>query len=68
MLSEQEGCPLLGCIPFDDAMTGGDAGTPAVVDRPQGVAAAAFRDIADRVIETLAIPPAGAVVAGEEGA
>lgn len=67
-LSEQEGCPLLGSVPFEDAtMTGGDAGTPAVVDRPEGGTARAFRGIANLVMESLAIAPVGAAFAGKEG-
>ena len=48
-------------------MTGGDACTPAAVDRPGGDTARAFRGIADHVMEALAIVPAGAAFAGEEG-
>lgn len=69
VLSQQEGCPLLGCVPFEDAtMTGGDAGTPAVVDRPEGDTARVFRGIADRVLEAFGIALASAVSAGREGA
>ncbi|HKJ03139.1 MAG TPA: P-loop NTPase, partial [Longimicrobiales bacterium] len=69
MLSDQEECPLLGRVPFEDAtMTGGDSGAPAVMDRPGGATAHAFRGIARQVMEAFGIAPNGAVSAEEVGA
>ncbi len=67
-LSKQEGCPLLGSVPFEDAtMTGGDAGSPAVTDRPGGVTAQAFRSIAADVMKAMEIDPDRAASAREVG-
>jgi ATP-binding protein involved in chromosome partitioning len=46
-MSGQLGVPFLGAIPLDgDIVTGGDEGRPIVVDRPNSVAAQAYRAIA----------------------
>jgi ATP-binding protein involved in chromosome partitioning len=46
-MSEQLGVPFLGAIPLDaDIVTGGDEGRPIVVERPNSVAARAYRGIA----------------------
>jgi ATP-binding protein involved in chromosome partitioning len=55
-LHRATGCALLGQVPFEEAtVAGGDAGTPAMVDRPQGETAACFRAIAEQVREALGI-------------
>lgn len=55
-LCQATGCALLARVPFDEAMVaGGDAGAPAMVERPQGEAAASFRDIAGQVRLALGI-------------
>lgn len=54
-LAEQIGVPLLGAIPLDPAVAaGGDAGAPAALG--DGVVAAAFAELAERVV-TQAMPP-----------
>jgi ATP-binding protein involved in chromosome partitioning len=54
-LAERLGVPLLGEIPLVPALrAGGDAGRPIVVDEPEGEAAAAFRQIAEKVDVELA--------------
>lgn len=68
MLAAQEECPLLGRVPFEDAtMAGGDAGAPAVTDRPEGATAQAFRDIAGQLMPAMTID-AGRAVYATEGA
>jgi ATP-binding protein involved in chromosome partitioning len=54
-VADEYGVPLLGQLPLDpDTRKGGDEGAPIVVRRPQSAQAAAFRDVARRVIERLA--------------
>ena len=49
------GCPFLGRIPLDPAIVeGGDAGIPITVADPEGSHAAAFRSVAERVVEVVA--------------
>ena len=46
-MSRELGVPFLGAIPLDaDIVTGGDEGRPIVVDKPESVAAQAYRAIA----------------------
>ena len=46
-MSRELGVPFLGAIPLDaDIVTGGDEGRPIVVDKPNSVAAQAYRGIA----------------------
>lgn len=46
-MSRELGVPFLGAIPLDaDVVTGGDAGRPIVIDKPQSVAAQAYAAIA----------------------
>jgi ATP-binding protein involved in chromosome partitioning len=46
-MSQELGVPFLGAIPLDaDIVTGGDEGRPIVVDKPNSVAAQAYRAIA----------------------
>ncbi|HKJ02890.1 MAG TPA: P-loop NTPase, partial [Longimicrobiales bacterium] len=67
-LSEQEGCPLLGRVPFEDVtVTGGDSGAPAVTDHPDGATARAFHGIAGQVTEAMAMAPGGEVLVEELG-
>ena len=48
------GVPLLARIPLDPSVAeAGDAGTPVVDAQPNGESAAAFRRVADRVVEAL---------------
>ncbi len=55
-LAEDLGVPLLGQVPIDSSVaTGGDEGTPVVLDGAPGPAADAFRAIADRLVEE--VPP-----------
>lgn len=57
-LANDLGIPLLGQIPIDPlVVSGGDTGAPIVRAHPEAPAAAAFRALADRLIE--AFPPAG---------
>ena len=45
---------FLGAIPLDaDIVTGGDGGEPIVIERPQSVAAATFRRLAEKIDATL---------------
>jgi ATP-binding protein involved in chromosome partitioning len=54
-LATGAGVPLLGQIPIESTVAaGGDAGTPVALD--EGPAAAAFRAIADRLVEEF-VPP-----------
>jgi ATP-binding protein involved in chromosome partitioning len=51
-LAEELGVPLLGQVPLAaEVREGGDVGAPAVVSAPEGEAAAAFRDIAARLVQ-----------------
>jgi ATP-binding protein involved in chromosome partitioning len=53
-ISAELNTPLLGAVPFDDAMVAeGDAGTPTVLARPDSAAAKALESIADRVAAAL---------------
>jgi len=53
-VADEYGIPLLGQLPLDpDTRKGGDEGAPIIVRRPDSLQAAAFRDIARRVIERL---------------
>jgi ATP-binding protein involved in chromosome partitioning len=46
-MSRELGVPFLGAIPLDaDIVTGGDAGLPIVLEKPQSAAAEAYRAIA----------------------
>ena len=55
-LHQATGCALLGQVPFEETtVAGGDAGTPAMIGRPQGETAASFRAIAGQVREALGI-------------
>jgi len=50
-LAEELGVPLLGQIPLVAAIReGGDAGRPVVAEAPSSEAAAAFRQVADRIV------------------
>lgn len=52
--AEKLGVPFLGSIPLDPAIrSGGDAGTPIVVADPSSPQAAAFRNIAGKIVEAL---------------
>ncbi|MEQ9330799.1 Mrp/NBP35 family ATP-binding protein [Thalassobaculum sp.] len=52
--AERHGVPLLGAIPLDVVVReSGDAGTPIVVARPDGVHARAFRDAARALIRSI---------------
>jgi ATP-binding protein involved in chromosome partitioning len=53
-VADDLGVPLLGEVPFDDAIVAdGDAGVPTVVARPHGTSAAAFEAIAHAVAGAL---------------
>jgi ATP-binding protein involved in chromosome partitioning len=53
-VADEYGVPLLGQLPLDpDTRRGGDEGAPITVRRPDSPQAAAFRDVARRVIERL---------------
>ena len=55
-LSDRVHAPLLGKIPLDAAIVvGGDAGRPLLVDQPDSAAAAAYRNIAQRLREAVAV-------------
>ena len=55
-LADELDVPLLGHVPIDSSVaTGGDEGTPVVLDGASGPAADAFRAIADRLLEE--VPP-----------
>ena len=50
--AEKLGIPFLGEIPLDlDIRVAADGGTPIVADRPESPQAAAFRQLANRLIE-----------------
>jgi ATP-binding protein involved in chromosome partitioning len=52
--AEELGVPLLGSIPLDPAVvTGGDAGKPVVIDRPDSPTAKAFVELAQKIVETI---------------
>ena len=52
--AEKLGVPFLGRIPIDPAIRdGGDSGHPIVVSNPASPQAAAFRDIARKIMEEL---------------
>ncbi|NQW08877.1 MAG: Mrp/NBP35 family ATP-binding protein, partial [Alphaproteobacteria bacterium] len=54
--AERHGVPLLGAIPLDTAVReSGDAGTPIVVAKPDGVHAAAFRAVARAVMAAVEV-------------
>jgi ATP-binding protein involved in chromosome partitioning len=56
MLSKKHGFPVLGRVPIDPAVrVGGDAGEPVVVSRPDSAVARAFREVAGRVAQRVAI-------------
>jgi ATP-binding protein involved in chromosome partitioning len=58
--AEKLGVPFLGRIPIDPAIrAGGDVGRPIMVANPESPEAAAFRQIADRVVEALQARDAG---------
>jgi len=58
-MSRQVGVPFLGAIPLDaEVVTGGDAGRPIVVDKPQSVTAQAYVAIATALVEQLHAAPA----------
>jgi ATP-binding protein involved in chromosome partitioning len=53
-VADEYGVPLLGQLPLDpETRQGGDEGAPITVRRPQSAQAAAFREVARRVIERL---------------
>ena len=55
-LSDEIDVPLLGSIPLEPAVSaGGDSGDPVAVDG-QGPAAAAFRDVVERLVTDVAPP------------
>jgi hypothetical protein len=55
------GCPLLARVPFEErTVSGGDAGTPAMIEDPDGAGAFAFRTLARQVCEALALYAAAA--------
>ena len=48
--AEELGLPLLGTVPLDPGIvTGGDSGTPVVLERPDSPSARAFTEIAEKV-------------------
>jgi ATP-binding protein involved in chromosome partitioning len=56
MLSKRHGFPVLGHVPLDPAVrAGGDAGDPVLVSRPDSAVSRAFREIAGRVAQRVAI-------------
>jgi ATP-binding protein involved in chromosome partitioning len=56
-LASDLGVPLIGSIPLDpEVVPGGDEGRPVVTSVGRSPAAAAIRDIADRLVEM--VPPA----------
>ncbi len=58
-LSRQLGVPFLGSIPLDaEIASGGDAGRPAVLERPDSLAAQAYFTIAAEIAEHLEGRPA----------
>jgi len=53
-VADEYGMPLLGQLPLDpDTRKGGDEGAPITVRRPDSAQAAAFREVARRVVERL---------------
>jgi len=53
-VAEEFGAPFLGSVPFDpEVAAAADEGRPALVSRPRGAAADAWRAIAARIRETL---------------
>ena len=57
LLAASSNVPLLGKLPFaDDIVDGGDAGVPAMVGNPDGEFAAAMREVADAVQQSLMVP------------
>jgi ATP-binding protein involved in chromosome partitioning len=61
-LAAEIGAPLLGQVPLEPAVgTGGDTGTPVVIDGT-GAAAAAFGEIAARIATEVAPPAAAGAV------
>jgi ATP-binding protein involved in chromosome partitioning len=53
-VADEYGVPLLGQLPLDpDTRKGGDEGAPITVRRPDSAQAAAFREVARRVVERL---------------
>jgi ATP-binding protein involved in chromosome partitioning len=53
-VADEYGVPLLGQLPLDpDTRKGGDEGAPITVRRPDSPQAAAFREVARRVIDRL---------------
>jgi ATP-binding protein involved in chromosome partitioning len=53
-VADEYGMPLLGQLPLDpDTRKGGDEGAPITVRRPESAQAAAFREVARRVVERL---------------
>ena len=60
-LAESGGVPLLGQVPLhEDAMQGGEDGTPVVLSQPEGTVAATFRQIAEQLCGLLQIRAVGA--------
>lgn len=58
--AEKLGVPFLGCVPIDPAIrAGGDVGRPILVADPASPQAAAFRQIADRLVDGLQALDAG---------
>lgn len=56
-LSDSEGVPLLGSVPFEETtMEGGDDGAPAVIAFPEGETARAFVAIAERLAAPAPVP------------
>ncbi len=57
LTAEKLGTSLLGQVPLIPAIReGGDSGVPVVVSEPQGLAAAAFRQIAEELLRRLVKP------------
>ena len=57
-MAAQYGVPLLGALPLEiDIREQGDAGTPVVRAKPDGAAAAAYRALAERLLQALAERP-----------
>ncbi|MCS7081716.1 MAG: Mrp/NBP35 family ATP-binding protein [Bacteroidetes bacterium] len=55
-LAEELGVPFLGEIPLEQAVReGGDEGVPVVIRDPEGPSAQAFRELAQRVAQQVAI-------------
>ena len=63
-MSRELGVPFLGAIPLDaDIVTSGDEGRPIIVDKPNSVAAQAYRAIATELADRLQGLPATALSA-----